>query len=291
MDWMKYRKIYFAFSGVLLALCFYGIATYGLKMGVDFKGGSLIEYKFEGEIVEEDIVTGLNESGFRVSAIQKTPEETYIIRFSEVEPADKEELNIILDGLVGSNFEELRFESVGPSVGPDLVKKTIYAVVLAASAILLWIAIQFKDLRFGTCAVLATLHDSFVLIGSFSFLGHFFGAEVDFLIITAILTTLSFSVHDTIVVYDRIRETKADHGGNIEDVANKSITETMVRSLNNSFTLIFMLVAIILLGGTTLKWFATALLIGTITGTYSSPFVAVPLIVYWEKIRERIKRK
>jgi len=132
-------------------------------------------------------------------------------------------------------------------------------------------------------------HDSFILIGSYSILGHFFGAEVDFLFVTALLTTLSFSVHDTIVVFDRIREIGKGDREATPDVANRALTETMVRSLNNSFTIIFMLMALLLLGGTTIKWFAVALLVGTILGTYSSPFVAVPLLVTWDTLTDLLK--
>ena len=171
-----------------------------------------------------------------------------------------------------------------------LVKKTFYAMIISAVLILLWVAIQFKSFKFGVSAVLAMFHDSLVLIGSFALLGHFFGAEVDFLFVTAALTILSFSVHDTIVVYDRIRESQKKVGGRLYDLANKAVTETMVRSLNNSFTIIFMLVALLLLGGETIKWFAAALLIGTISGTYSSPFVAVPILVTWDEITRKLKR-
>jgi preprotein translocase subunit SecF len=174
-------------------------------------------------------------------------------------------------------------------MGPELIKKTAYAIVISAGAMLLWIAYQFKSFKFGISAILAMFHDSFILIGSFAILGHFMSAEVDFLFVTALLTTLSFSVHDTIVVFDRIREIKKKHGGEMVDVANKALTETMVRSLNNSFTIAFMLMALLLLGGTTVKWFAAALLIGTILGTYSSPFVATPLLISWDGISERIK--
>ncbi|KKT67177.1 MAG: SecF protein [Candidatus Woesebacteria bacterium GW2011_GWA2_44_33] len=185
---------------------------------------------------------------------------------------------------------ELRFENVGPSIGPDLIKKTIYAIAIAASAILLWVTFQFKSFKFGVSAVFAMLHDSLVLLGSFALFGHFFGAEIDFLFVTAMLTILSFSVHDTIVVYDRIRETRKKVGGSMTEMANMAVSQTMVRSLNNSFTIIFMLVALILLGGTSIKWFAIALLVGTISGTYSSPFVAVPILVSWDVLQRKIKR-
>ena len=120
--------------------------------------------------------------------------------------------------------------------------------------------------------------------------GHLYGAEIDFMFVTAFLTILSFSVHDTIVVYDRIRESNKKYGGDIIELANSALTETMVRSINNSMTIIFMLMALMLLGGTTIKWFAVSLLVGTISGTYSSPFVAVPILVTWEEIKKKIKK-
>lgn len=262
MNWMKYRFIYFAISALALGLGIYSYLTWGLKFGIDFTGGVVAEYKLQNG-------------------------EHKVFKYG---PLSQEESDKIRLDFKSQGAEEIRFESVGPSIGPDLIKKTIYAMAIATTLILLWIAIQFKSLKFGISATLATLHDSLVLLGSFSLLGHFYGAEIDFLFVTAMLTILSFSVHDTIVVYDRIRETKKKEGGEFIDIANKAISETMVRSLNNSFTIIFMLIALILLGGETIKWFAVALLIGTVSGTYSSPFVAVPLLVTWDKFQSRFKK-
>ena len=185
---------------------------------------------------------------------------------------------------------ELRFQNVGPSVGPDLVKKTLYALLISALSIMLWVGIQFRSLKFGISATLATFHDSLVVVGLYSLLGHFLGAEVDFLFVTALLTILSFSVHDTIVVYDRIRETVKRERSEIREIANKAITETMVRSFNNSMTIVFMLFALMLLGGETIKWFAVTLFIGTTSGTYSSPFVAVSLLVTWDEFQRKIRK-
>ena len=270
----------------------FGLFNWGLTPGIDFRGGTIAEYFFDEEISTEDVTKKLEGEGIQVFSIQDTGEGKYFFRLQTLSAQDQEKIKTIFQEMVQEKgVEELRFETVGPSVGPELIKKTIYAAALASLAILLWVAIQFKNLKFGVSAILAMFHDSFCLMGIFSILGHFFQAEVDFLFVTALLTTLSFSVHDTIVVYDRIRETQSKKGGSFYEIANKAITETMVRSLNNSFTIIFMLVALILLGGTTVKWFAVALFIGTVLGTYSSPFVAVPLVVYWEEIREKIKRR
>ena len=291
MDWLKYKKIYFAISGLLIAVGIFGLSTWGLKLGVDFKGGTIIEYKFTDPISTEKVTKEIEKEGIEITSIQLTEDNSYLFRLPPIKTEEKGKIGEKLEGLTEGGVDELRFETVGPSIGPELVKKTIYAIAIAAGAILLWVAFQFKSFKFGISAILAMFHDSFILIGSFSLLGHFFSAEVDFLFVTALLTTLSFSAHDTIVVFDRIREINKKYGGELVDVANRALSETMVRSLNNSFTIIFMLVALFLLGGTTIKWFAVVLLIGTVLGTYSSPFVAVPLLMVWDSLAEKLKSR
>jgi len=249
---MRYRWLYLVISGTIIGVGIFAYFKWGLKFGIDFTGGTVIEYRFpDGQT-----------KTFREPQEFKDPK-----------------------------VEQIRFEKVGPSIGPDLVKKTVIALVLSASGILLWVAWRFKSFKFGLSAVLGMFHDSLVMLGSFALLGHFFGAEVDFLFVTALLTILSFSVHDTIVNYDRIRELKRKVGGELYDLANLATSETMVRSVNNSFTIIFMLVALILLGGSTTMWFAVALLIGTVSGTYSSPFVSVAILVTWDEIEKKLKSK
>ncbi len=292
MDWMRYRKIYFTVSAIVLMAGIFSLFKWGLKLGVDFKGGTIAEYKFERDLSTEEATSKLKEEKIEVTSIQSTGQSQYLFRTAALSPEDKQKLKSTLQKLIGdSKLDELRFETVGPSIGPELVKKTIYAIIISSLSILIWVAIQFKSLKFGSAAILAMFHDSMILVGTYSLLGHFFGADVDFLFVTALLTILSFSVHDTIVVYDRIRETQKKSGGSIYHLANIAVTETMVRSLNNSFTIIFMLVALALLGGSTLRWFSVSLLIGTIAGTYSSPFVAVPLLVTWDEIVDKIKSK
>lgn len=264
--WMKYKMVYFVVSLVFLSVGIFSLLNWGLKLGIDFTGGVVAEYRLpNGE-------TKLEKFGTK----------------------SEEEIDKIRQEIKSQNGTELRFEVVGPSIGPELIKKTFYALGISALLILLWVAVQFKNIKFGVSAILAMIHDSLILLGSFSLLGHFANVEVDFLFVTAVLTILSFSVHDTIVVYDRIREKQRKYdpslGNDIEKIANSALTETMVRSLNNSFTIIFMLLALILMGGESIRWFAVALLIGTISGTYSSPFVAVPILVTWEKLQNKFKK-
>lgn len=290
MDWLKYTRLYFFISILVLTVGLISLVKFGVNLGVDFTGGAKLEYKLSDSVLEEDLSNSFKDQNIQLSSIQKSENNTYIFKFAPLESGQKDLINQILSEKYGSEIVELSFENLGPSIGTELVKKTFYALLISTVIILLWIAYQFKSLKFGLSATLATVHDSLVLLGSFSLLGYLFGAEIDFLFVTAMLTILSFSVHDTIVVYDRIRESQKKTTASIYELANNAITQTMVRSLNNSFTIIFMLVALILFGGTSIRWFAVALLIGTISGTYSSPFVALPLLVTWEKIEEKLKQ-
>ena len=177
------------------------------------------------------------------------------------------------------------YEYVGPSIGGETIKKTVISIILAVTVLLVYISFTFKKLKFGVCAILAMLHDSLILLGSFSLLGHFFAVQVDLLFVTAVLTTLSFSVHDTIVVFDRIRELSSKSSSQTSSqVINQAVSDTLIRSLNNSLTIIFMLVSLFLMGAESTKHFILALLIGTIIGTYSSTFTAAPLLHLWSKL-------
>lgn len=289
---MKYRMVYFLISGAVIGYGIFSLVVWGLKFGIDFRGGTIAEYRFKEKISTENLSKKIAEQEIGVNSVQTTGENQYLFKLAPLAPEDKEKLNKAVSEFTGdSQFDELRYETVGPTIGPELVKKTLFAILIASGTILIWVAYQFRSIKFGASAILAMFHDSIVLVGLYSALGHFFGAEVDFLFVTALLTTLSFSVHDTIVVYDRIRESHSKFGGNLSDLADQAVTETMVRSLNNSFTIIFMLVALAILGGETVRWFAVSLLIGTISGTYSSPFVAVPLLVSWEEVVNKIRNK
>ena len=291
MNWMKYKYFYFLVSALFVGLGIYSLVRWNLNFGIDFTGGALIEYRFANEISTETALGKIEETGIKISTVQETSDRSYLFKSGNLQSGDREKIKDALVKEFGDRIDEIKYENVGPSIGSDLLKKTAYAIGIASVGILLWVAFQFKSVKYGVCAVLAMFHDSFILIGMFSLLGHRFGAEVDFLFVTALLTTLSFSVHDTIVVYDRIRESQRKIGGSITEVSNVALSETMVRSLNNSFTIIFMLVALILLGGVTIRWFAVALLIGTISGTYSSPFVAVPLLVVWDQVASKLRRR
>lgn len=289
INWMKYRWVYLLISGTVILSGLFSILNWGLPLGVEFRGGTLIEYKLAKDIGTATISTLVRTDGVEIVSVQKSGNDTYLLKLGQVNVTQRTNLKSSLDKAAGK-ADELRFETIGPTVGTELVTKTIYGLLMAAGGILLWVAFQFKSFKFGVSAVLAMFHDSLVVIGIYSIFGHFFGAEVDLLFVTALLTILSFSVHDTIIVYDRIRESKKAYGSDLYDLANKAVSETMVRSLNNTFVVVFMMVALLLLGGATVKWFVATLLVGTISGAYSSPFVAVPILVTWDELQRKFKK-
>lgn len=291
LELMKYKTIYFLISALVLVPGVFSLVNWGLAPAIDFTGGTLLELKIipqKGSKVEiKQIEEILEEKEIEVSSIQASGEDAYLFRVKPIDQAKNSEIQKELREKIGE-VEELRFETVGPTLGMELLRRTLIALAVAAALILFFVAYQFKDKRYGFCAVLAMLHDSLVILGIFSLLGHFYRVEVDTLFVTAVLTTLSFSVHDTIVVYDRIRESRRLFPkARFEDLVNKAVAETLSRSVNNSMTIIFMLLALYLLGGETIKWFVFALLIGAISGTYSSTFTAAPLLVVWENFKKK----
>jgi preprotein translocase subunit SecF len=289
---MRFKKIYFLISAFFLVPGIVSLFLFGLKPAIDFTGGSLLELHFLDEqkfanYSEASLQENLTDL-YDASVIQTAGDRKIIIKGKEIDNQKKDELVNKLSQNYGS-IEVLRFESVGPTLGAELLTKTLTAILLVASIITFYVWKQFDEFKYGLCAVLAMLHDSLILIGAFSLLGHFFGVEVDSLFVTALLTTLSFSIHDTIVVYDRIRELKRKHGRfSFEQIANAAVLETLGRSINNSMTIIIMLLALAILGGSSIHWFVIALLIGSISGTYSSTFTAVPLLLVMD---ERAQKK
>lgn len=282
MKFMKYSRWFFALSALVLIPGIFSLIRFGFRPSIDFIGGTLLELKFENT-ADFSTVQSLESPSFEFDAVQSSGENSYIFRGKPIDNAAKDSFVQSIEEQLGA-AEVLRFETVGPTLGRELLQKMLTAGAIVSVFILLYVGRQFKNLRFGLAAVLAMLHDSLVLVGSFSLLGYFYGVEVDVLFVTALLTTLSFSVHDTIVVFDRIRELQRKFPKyTIEQMADRAVAETLVRSLNNSLTIIFMLLALVLLGGESIKWFSAALLIGAVTGTYSSSFTAVPLLVIFQK--------
>lgn len=283
---MKFRPLFIFVSCFLVVGSLLSIWFWGFKYSIDFAGGTIWQLEFSSDAKSTNFekvftdnkleINSLNFNGkiadIKLKLITQDEKLKYESEIKKIDPGVK----------------ELRFETVGPILGKELIQKTIIAIILSSLSLLIFIGTKFKDFSFGASAVLAMFHDAFILIGAFSLLGHFFGAELDALFVTALLTTLSASVHDTVVTFDRIRELKRKNF-RLEwvSLANQAVSEVIVRSINNSMTIIFMLLSLVVLGGITTRWFAMALLIGVVCGTYSSTAVAIPLVLFWKNIKNK----
>jgi len=287
INFMKYKRLYFLISLLFLLPSAYFLSRFGLKPSLDFTGGTLLEFTIQSDkALTPDQIKDSITSLTPVTSLQTTDHNAFLLKAPVFSQVTNQQIQQQLETL--GQVTETRFETLGPTLGRELIKKTIVGILIATSFILLYVASRFKDKKYGICAILAMLHDSLILLGTFSFLGVYRHIEVDALFVTALLTILSFSVHDTIVVYDRIRESlKLNPKLSFTQTVNQAVTETLGRSINNSLTIILMLLSLYLLGGPTIKWFIFALLIGTISGTYSSTFTAAPLLVLWEQIKTR----
>jgi preprotein translocase subunit SecF len=287
------RYWYFALSTTLITLGIIAmiISTVRvgtpLKLSIDFTSGSLMELRFEQVVAPAAVRQIFVDQGFGDTSVQTTADgHTALIRAKSLEPEQKAALTSALKDKFGA-YQELRYESVGPTVGREATQAAVAATIAAALVILVFIIIAFRKVpnafRYGICALIAMLHDLLVAAGFFALMGVILGWEVDALFLTALLTVVGFSVQDTIVVFDRIRENVPKRRGEpYEVIVNRSLLETLHRSLVTQLNAIFVLIAILLFGGATIRQFVATLLVGMITGTYSSIFNAVPLLVVWE---------
>lgn len=289
MNIIGHKKIFLSISGFLVLGSIVAVSVWGLNFGIDFTGGSLLEIRFLDErpspLVLREALTPLVGG----AQVQPSGVEGAIIRFRQVSEGEHQAvLNFLRE--TSGRIEELRFDAIGPTIGAELKQKAIIALVLAMVAIIFYIAWAFRQVskpvsswKYGVVAVVALIHDVAIPTGIFAALGKFQGAEIDTLFITALLTILGFSVHDTIVVFDRIRENLQNQKAAepFAAVVNQSVSETITRSINTSLTVLLVLGAIFILGGATTRYFSLALMLGITFGTYSSLFVASPLLVVW----------
>lgn len=291
MNIISNRKTCYLISGAMLVLGITALIIWKLNIGIDFRGGTLLELKFpqKDTINIQEIKDGLKDTELADIQIQKAGDREVLIRTKPIEKDILDKNLAVIKSKIG-DYEEIRLETVGPMIGGDLTRKAIYAVILASIAIIVYIAFAFRQVikplsgwRFGVAAIIALLHDIVIVVGVFAILGHFFGFEVDSLFITALLTIMGFSVHDTIVVFDRIRENqRRNPSKNFEETVNNAILQTIARSINTSATAIIVLLALVLIGGETIRPFVSTLLAGIFIGTYSSIFVASPILVSWQ---------
>jgi len=288
MNIVKHRYLYFAISLIVIIPGIAALLAWGLPAGIDFTGGSLLEIHFNSPLPETtpvfEILSGF---GFSDAKVQTAGTDKLVIRTKEM---DEVTLNSILTEIKTQFNADIvldRFESVGPTVGKEVAARAAEAVGIAALGILIYITFAFRGVkhafRYGVAAILAMLHDVIVVLGVEAFLGHYLGWEADALFLTALLTVIGFSVHDSIVVFDRIRENERVHRRDpYETVVNLSIVQTMARSINTQLTVMITLLSLVLFGGSTIRHFVLILLIGVFSGTYSSIFNASPILVVWE---------
>ena len=287
------RRVWFLFSGIVIGISIASLVVWGLRLGVDFRGGTIMEVAVEKGATESihALVSALNLGAL---SVQPTDRGTFVLRTEAIDETKHQEVLTRLREL--GTVEERNFSTVGPTIGSELKRRAIIAIGLAAVAIILYLSLSFRKVpkpmtswRFGIIAVITLLHDVLTVLGAFAILGHFFGGfEADTLLVVAALTVMGFSVHDTIVVFDRIRENLHRRAGEpLESIVNTSVIETAARSLNTSLTVILVLLALYLLGGDSTRNFVLALLVGIGFGTYSSIFVASPLLVVWQNFVDR----
>lgn len=287
----KYLWLYALISGLVLVPGVYSLVRYGLRPSIDFTGGTLLELSFDKALDVGTLASAAKKLNIPVASIQSSANNTFLLR---IKPDGSDNIALFgqdLERQASTTATVRRSETVGPVLGSELLVKAVVAAVLAILGIFGYVAYAFRNVKFGASAIVALIHDLLVVLGVFSLLGVWLNVEVDTLFVTAFLATMSFSVHDTIVVFDRIREYhRREDRLPFAQLCDRALTETMGRSLTNSFTIVFMLLALILMGGETIRWFVIALLVGTISGTYSSPFVATPILLLWDKWEKRKPR-
>ncbi len=291
------RKIWLTISGIFVALAIVSLFAWGLKFGIDFTGGSLLEVKFlNTQPSVSDIRDILKDVGLSSLTIQPTENNSVILRFQENSEEKHQALLSKLNDLAANNngtAEEVRFDSIGPSIGKELKSKSFNSIIIVLVIIIAYIAFAFRKVskpvaswKYGLAAIIALAHDILITLGIFSVLGKFWGVEINTSFVAAILTVLGYSINDTIVVFDRIRENLPRSEEDFEGTVNRSINQTLARSINTSLTVLLVLLCIVFWGGSTIRDFSIALSIGVFVGTYSSIFVASPLVVIWEKFKK-----
>ncbi len=288
---IKYKKLFVSISIALVVLSIIAISFFGLNLGIDFKGGSLTEVEYSVVRPNQSIVeSSLNTLSLGQTLVQPIGEKGYSIKTRAV--SDKEHQDILAS--LGSDAVEKSFTSIGPSVGAELVRKSILSFILVSLGIIFWIAFSFRKVskpvsswKYGFIAIVSLIHDIIIPVGVFAVLSHIYGVEVDTLFVVAILTVLGLSVSDTIVVFDRIRENiRIGHWKTFEETVGNSLNQVFARSIATSSTVIIALLALVFFGPKSTKVFAMMLTAGMFFGTYSSIFLASPLLVFvegWQK--------
>lgn len=289
LNFLKYKKIFYIFSAALAITSLAVLITFGLNLGIDFTGGSILEVDFEARPDNAVIQDKIKDLNLGEVVVQPTGENGVILRFQDVDENTHQAIMAKLNEV--SKADERRFESVGPTIGKELRQKTITLIIVSLIALLFYIAIAFRKVsrpvsswQYGIISIIALFFDVLIPIGVFSFLGRFYGTQFSIPIVTALLTILGYTINDKVIIFDRVRENLLrSHQEHFEDLVNKSLNQILLRSLSTGTCTLLVLFSIFFFGGETLKYFALTLIIGIVVGTYSSIFLAAPLLTRFSK--------
>ncbi|MDD5638462.1 MAG: protein translocase subunit SecF [Candidatus Pacebacteria bacterium] len=291
----KYSKIYLIIAGITLLFSLYFLIFWGLKPGIDFTGGTILEIEYKNDRPSnQEIEEKLKKFNLGSIFIQPTGEKGVIIKMKEISNDVHNEILLTLgknEGLI----EEKRFEFIGPVIGKELTQKTFIVVILSLIAMMIYISLAFRKMKrpikswqYSLSSVFCLFHDTLIVLAVFSILGKLYGVEISIPIITALIALVGYSINNTVVIFDRIRE-NISFGGTFEEIIDRSLNETLLRQFGTSFTTLLVVLAIFFFGGSTLKYFSLTLVIGLIVGSFSSFFVAAPLLLEWLRLKERKK--
>ncbi|MDD4995518.1 MAG: protein translocase subunit SecF [Patescibacteria group bacterium] len=292
---VKHKRIFYLVSSVIVIASIVSFALWQLNWGIDFTGGSLAEFRFNdnNRPTADQVRQDIGEFNLGNMTIQSAGDQDLLMRFQFLSAEQKESVANTLTDKYG-NVESLRFDSIGPIIGEELRVKTLYAIVGVLFAIVLYVAYTFRKVsrpisswKYGLLTIISGFHDVIIPIGVFAILGKFFDVEVNAPFVAAILTILGYSINDTIVVFDRVRENLIRNDWDFDELVGRSINQTFARSINTTLTTLLALISIYFFGGATIKDFTGVLIIGIATGAYSSIFIASPLLVTWEKLRNK----
>ena len=297
MHIVKYRKIFYAISAILIIGSITSVAIWGLNPGIDFKGGAALEVEYTKNVPTQDAISASLAPLSLETSVRPMGNNGYLVKTRSISDAERQSVEDVLAKEDG--FSVKQFSSIGPVLGAEAIRKSFASILLVLICIVLFVSFAFRHVsepvaswKYGLITVFALSHDVLVPAGVFAFLGHFQGVEIDTLFVTALLVVLGFSVHDTIVVFDRVRENlklskDAKDKKPFEQIVGESINQTFVRSINTSLTTLLALVVLFIFGGEATRMFSLALLIGITVGTYSSVFLGSPLLVTVQKYQDR----
>lgn len=293
INFLKYRKIHFIFSGTIIVGSIIFLFVFGLNFGIDFLGGSILEVDFEERPENLVIQEKLKDLNLGEIIIQPTGEKGVILRFKEIDESTRQQIVSNLNEI--SKVTEKRFESIGPTIGAEIREKTITLIIVSLIALLLYIAVAFQKIskpisswQYGIVSIITLFFDILIPISILALLGKFYNVQFTVPIVTALLTVLGYTINDKVIVFDRIRENiLKSYKENFEELINDSLNQTLQRSLITGFCTLLVLFSIFFLGGETLRYFSLTLILGIIVGTYSSIFLTSPILISWLKWRKK----